>query len=347
MTDAEVYACTKLIRGSRQSPPSGVPFASWTFGNLRLTDANEFLPKLDLVSRRERNSPVRLDVVVGPVIIEQWKIIPGTSTSDATPLSCLARSLFLYLRFGELYAELAHRSDVDVVVGEGAVLPDDAAHRVVWSAGAEAMTVQVVCNDAWRSALLDRDSRAVHQTPSNDSFTPGSSHLMPRATPPLAPQTNVVGSFGTSPRVGNVSAIGAFVMPTHTSVSATSPSMTFAKPVLPLEDMPPLIPVSTGAATNIASPTSAGPGGRRGLPFGIGTSTFDLEEQNESPNSAAHAATQRATFPDSGSAAPPSGDEPRQDVTAFLHAVSDFYPTAHGLDARCSVQDAAQFVMDA
>jgi hypothetical protein len=344
MTDLEVYACFKLIRGSRQSMPMGVPLRPWNFGNLRLVDANDSLPKMDLVSRREKGGPVRLDVVVGPIVVEQWKITPGSTTGDATALSLLARSIFFYLRFGEIYADLVHRADVDVVPTERPVLPDDAAHRFVWSAGSDGTSVQVVANDAWRSALLERDAKSTTATPSNESFTP-SSITMPRATPPLAPQVNVAGSFGTTPRVGQASALGAFVLPSA-NTTVQSPAMTFTKPTLAPDEIPPLVPVAPATqGTTMASPTSGGPGGRRGLPFGIGTSTFDLEEGTLSPASTGMTPG-HSTSTDAGNGLFPD-DVGRTDITGFLSVVSDFGPAPQGLPAYVSVVAASRAVLDA
>ena len=332
MTDAEVFACVKLIRGTRHSAPDGVPFASWAFGNLRLTDANEFLPKLDVTSRRERGSAVRLDVLANGVLLEHWKIIPGTCTSDATSLSLLARSMFFFMRFSELHAELAHRSDVEVLIADRASLPDGPGHKMVWSAGLDGLTVQVTTNEGWRSAIFDRARpKSTTPTPSNDSL-PGSLGVV-RPTPPLAPQANVVGSFGTSPRVGQASVMGAFSMPTIASTVVKSPQRHPTRPVPVQEDLPPLVPVS--AAADVASPTSDPTARRGGLPFGIGTSAFELDDTDGSP-----ASHDRGQFPS-------LEESHRRDVTAFLSVVSEFYARPKGVPAAVSVRDAADAVADA
>eukprot|EP00672_Neobodo_designis_P024816 CAMPEP_0174841458 /NCGR_PEP_ID=MMETSP1114-20130205/9326_1 /TAXON_ID=312471 /ORGANISM="Neobodo designis, Strain CCAP 1951/1" /LENGTH=327 /DNA_ID=CAMNT_0016075641 /DNA_START=50 /DNA_END=1030 /DNA_ORIENTATION=+ len=321
--EAEVFALVKLIRGARHSSSQDYPPSHWTIGNLRVKDASEFMPPLDIVSKRHPHDPVRIDVWIGSVLVEQWKILPGSTESDATSVSLLARSMLMYLRFSELYTELVHRDDVSVTVGDNAVLAD--SQKVVWSASADGVTVQVATNPSWRSLVLERDSR--HG--GGGRATPVDVGSAPRPTPPLAPQANVVGSFGTSPRVGQTAAVGAFVLPT-TTTTVVSPAANAAKPTVIPEDLPPLVPVAAGTG-DVASPTSAGPRPTRSLPFGIGASTFDLDEEN-SPSSGG------GRFPD-------PDDAQRRGVAGFLQTVSEFHARPTGASATVSVRAAADEVM--
>ena len=319
--EAEVYALVKLIRGARHSASHEFPPSHWTIGNLKVTDASEFMPPLDIVSRRHRHDPVRIDVWIGTILVEQWKILPGTTESDATSISLLARSVLMYLRFSELFAELVHRDDVTVSVCENAVLSD--TQKVVWSAADDGVTIQVATNPSWRTLLMERDSGHRRSTP----IDVGSA---PRPTPPLAPQANVVGSFGTSPRVGQTAAVGAFTLPTS-ATTVVSPAANAANPTVIPEELPPLVPVATMHG-DIASPTSAGPRHARGLPFGIGASTFDLDEDSS---------------PASGAGTFPEPDEiQRRAVTAFLQTVSEFHARPAGLAPSVSVNEAAELVMN-
>jgi hypothetical protein len=213
-----------------------------------------------------------------------------------------------------------HRDDVAVTIGESAVLPD--LQKVVWSAAADGVTVQVTTNSSWRSHLLDKDAKQGRATPTDVGSAP-------RPTPPLAPQANVVGSFGTSPRVGQTAALGAFVLPTS-KTTVVSPAAHAAKPAVIPEELPPLIPVTS--TLDAASPTSAGPRSNRSLPFGIGASTFDLEEDC-SPSSGG------GTFPD-------PEEIQRRAVTAFLQTVSEFHARPNGVPMAVSVGEAANAVIN-
>jgi hypothetical protein len=294
MTDAEVFACVKLVRGSRASSLNN-PFSSWTFGNLRLTDAVEFLPRLDLrQAGGGAGAAARLDVVVGPVVIEQWVITPGKESSDATTMSLFARTLFLYLRSTEIYGDIARRRDVDVRLSVQALLPSDAAHRQVWTMGPDGTSVSVTVRPSWKRDVETADAaRAASAPPDTSSFGSSEGHvgsaaalshqpvgsfpvgsfnsscggLSAHPTPPMAPQkAPTVGSYGTSP-----SAPGSFLLGTSMAAAATGPIQngSFMLPPAAAADggqasLPTLVPLSVGGGDDydtppVASPTVASP----------------------------------------------------------------------------------------
>ena len=114
-----------------------------------------------------------------------------------------------------------------------------------------------------------------------------------------------------------------------TTTTVVSPAANAAKPTVVPEDMPPLVPVAAAPA-DVASPTSAK--ATRPLPFGIGASTFDLDEEN-SPASGG------GRFPD-------PDDVQRRAVAAFLQTVSEFHARPVGVATTVSVRAAADEVLE-
>ena len=231
--DAEVYACVKLIRGSRSGRDASRPVTSWSFGNMRVTDATEFMPSLDFGPVVGRSQPVKLDVVVGGgaalpggtdggggIVVEQWRISPGQTAASATCLSIFVRSLYQYLRCFELGVELANRTDVSLrLTQHSGLIGNDA--RLVWTVGQGGTSVQACMNPFWRRELqaLDAVAGYHYNAAPTDTLVRDSSTSIDRLTSTSAPQL--------SPSVGNSSqslhrSSGSLQHNTHTTTTKNS-----------------------------------------------------------------------------------------------------------------------------
>ena len=356
MTDAEVFACVKLVRGSRASSGDS-PFSTWTFGNLRLTDAVEFLPKLDWKKAGGGpGAPARLDVLVGSVLVEQWVITPGLCQSDATAMSLFGRTLYLYLRSTEIFSDVRTRHDVDVRLSAQAVLASDAAHRQVWTMGPDGTSIAVMVRPSWKRDVETADmtrAAAVAAAVVSDTCSVGSSeghigsappHGMsftsttgPSSvrTPPMAPQRAPIGSFGTSPAIPGAIGLaapaggiqnGSFMLPPAGYLPDAGSSL------------PTLVPVGA-VETPMSSPITslpAQPGFSKRMPFfgsmgdGLGDGDefdddFDDDDDTTRNNSAP---SLHPTIPDTeksvaASEAAAAATRRRAEVTAFLTAVDN------------------------